>query len=79
VLFRSVLALVATAEIGMVVAAPHANGSNGTRWTAAGLHHFHLAACPALAGIVPEDRTPVRVDCNLEPCLLCEAGVTADA
>jgi hypothetical protein len=58
----------------------HPNGSsNGTLWTAAGLHHFHVAACPALAGIGPEERTPVRVDCNLEPCLLCDAGVTTDA
>ena len=59
----------------------HPNGANGLRWTAAGLHHFHDAACPALAGIGPEDRTPARVDSGLEPCLLCEAdaGVTADA
>ena len=76
---RAVLALVTAADMMPAVAAVHLNGSNGTRWTAAGLHHFHLEACPALAGIVPEDRTPVRVDCTLEPCLLCEAGVTADA
>jgi hypothetical protein len=60
----------------------HLNGSSGTngsggskaRWTASGLQRFHRAACPALAMIGPEDRTLVRVEANLEPCLLCDAG-----
>jgi hypothetical protein len=82
---RAVLARVVAAETTVTPTETHPNGSNGTRWTAAGLLHFHVAACPALAGIGPEDRTPVRLDCNLEPCLLCDAevptnaGVTADA
>ena len=76
---KAVLGLVARPEMTVATALAHTNGSNGTRWTAAGLHRFHLEACPALAGIVPEERTPVRVDCTLEPCLLCEAELTADA
>jgi hypothetical protein len=76
---RVVLARVVTVKTTVQPAPVHTNGSNGTRWTAAGLRHFHVAACPALAGIGPEERTPVHLDCNLEPCLLCDAGVTVDA
>jgi hypothetical protein len=72
---RAVLAGAVPLQAGVARPADvHRNGSNGTRWTAAGLQHFHVAACPALAAIGPEERTPVKVGSNLEPCLLCDAG-----
>ena len=71
---RVVLVRVLAPQTAVRPSEVHRNGSNGTRWTAAGLQRFHLAACPALAAIGPEDRTPVRVGSELEPCLLCDAG-----
>jgi hypothetical protein len=58
----------------------HRNGAGFTRWTAEGLQHIHLAACPVMAGIDTARRTPVPVGSALEPCLLCDdEEVTADA
>ena len=83
---RSRLALQARRVLGRVAPAPsrpaevHRNGADSTRWTAEGLQHIHLAACPVLAGIDTERRTPVPVGSALEPCLLCaDEEVTADA
>jgi hypothetical protein len=71
---RAVLARVVAPETPFRPTEVHQNGSNGTRWTAAGLERFHVAACPALAAIGPADRTPVNGRSDLEPCLLCDAG-----
>jgi hypothetical protein len=85
---RGRLALQARRVLGRVTAAPaggrpaevHRNGADSTRWTAEGLHHIHLAACPVLAGIDTERRMAVPVGSALEPCLLCDdEEVTADA
>jgi hypothetical protein len=58
----------------------HRNGADSTRWTADGLQHIHLSACPVLAGIDTARRTPVPAGSALEPCLLCDdEEVTADA
>jgi hypothetical protein len=74
---RLILTLLTRPDTALQAVVPHANG-NGQRWTAEGLHHFHVAACPALAGIRPEQRTAARPGTDLEPCLLCDAALPAD-
>ena len=77
---RQVLGRIALAPAGGRPAEVHRNGADSTRWTAEGLQHIHLAACPVLAGIDTERRMPVPVGSALEPCLLCDdEEVTADA
>lgn len=77
---RRVLGRLTPAPAGGRPAEVHRNGADSIRWTAEGLQHIHLAACPVLAGIDTERRMPVPVGSALEPCLLCDdEEVTADA
>jgi hypothetical protein len=71
---RRVLSRVGPARSGGRPAEVHRNGADSIRWTADGLQHIHVAACPVLAGVDTERRTPVPVGSSLEPCLLCDDG-----